>query len=157
MKNILGLALLLAIFWLVNSGMFKTLLLALGAVSVIIVVAVSRHMTRRDGEEFPLILPSARLPGYLIWMLGQIVRSNLDVASRVWRGRASISPVVIRVKASQTSDVGKVLYANSITMTPGTVTLRVDDDVLEVHALTREGAAELEKGEMDRRVTALGA
>lgn len=157
MKNILGLALLLAIFWLVNSGMFKTLLLVFGAVSVIIVVAVSRQMTRRDGEEFPLILPSAQLPGYLIWMLGQIVRSNLDVASRVWRGRASISPVVIRVKASQTSDVGKVLYANSITMTPGTVTLRVDDDVLEVHALTREGAAELEKGEMDRRVTALGA
>ena len=156
MKGILGFALALAAFWLVNSGMFKSLLLTLGVVSVVFVIAILQRMKREDGESFPLIVPSLRLPGYLLWMIGQIIRSNLDVARCVWRGPAAISPTLVTVKASQSTDLGRVLYANSITMTPGTVTLQVQDDQLEVHALTRETAADLEQGEMDRRVSALG-
>ena len=82
---------------------------------------------------------------------------NIDVAKRVWLGKSSISPTIFTVRATQKTDVAKVLYANSITMTPGTVTLSVREDVLEVHALTKAAAEELKKGEMDRRVTALEA
>jgi len=157
MKSILGFTLVLAAFWMINSGYFKPLLLGLGVVSVVFVIALVRHMKKQDRESFPLIMPAWRLPGYLLWMTGQIVAANLDVARRVWLGRSSISPVIFTVRSGQKTEVGRVLYANSITMTPGTVTLSVRDDILEVHALTREAAADLQKGEMDRRVSALEA
>ena len=156
-KNIVGFSVVLATFWLINSAYFKLLLLGLGALSIIAVIALVWRMKSRDGESFPLIMPSWRLPGYLLWMIGQIIASNIDVAKRVWLGPSSISPVIFTTRAGQKSDVGKVLYANSITMTPGTATLSVRGDILEVHALTRKAADDLKKGEMDRRVTALEA
>jgi multicomponent Na+:H+ antiporter subunit E len=146
---------LLAVFWFINSGYTKPMLLAFGVISVAIVVALARRMEGHDHEYFPTIMPSWRLPGYLVWMVGQIVSSNIDVAKRVWRGKGGISPVIFTTRANQKSEVAKVLYANSITMTPGTITLSLRDDVLEVHALSSDGAEELKKGEMDRRVAAL--
>ena len=155
MKFTINFGLILISFWLINSGYFEPLLLGFGAISVVIVMAIVWRMKEKDGEFFPLILMSSRLPGYLVWMAGQIIKSNIDVISRIWRGSKSISPTIVSCKASQKTDVGKVLYANSITMTPGTITLSVNDDILEVHALTREAAEELGQGEMDRRVSAL--
>lgn len=102
-----------------------------------------------------MIMPTIKLPGYLLWMVGQIIMANLDVVKRVWLGPSSISPTIITLRAGQKTEVAKVLYANSITMTPGTATLAVREDMLEIHALTREAAEDLQKGEMDRRVTAL--
>lgn len=157
MSKIFGFVLVLACFWLISSGMFKPLLLGFGVASIAIVIALVLRMKSKDAEFYPIILPAWRLPGYLLWMIGQIVSSNLDVAKRVWLGKSSISPTIFTVRASQKTDVAKVLYANSITMTPGTVTLSVRDDVLEVHALTCAAATALKKGEMDRRVTALEA
>lgn len=157
MKSIFGFIFVLTAFWLVNSGYFKPLLLGLGCLSVAAVTALVWRMKSRDGESFPLIMPAWRLPGYLLWMTGQIIAANLDVARRVWLGPSSISPVIFTTRARQKSEVGKVLYANSITMTPGTVTLSVRDDILEVHALTHQAAEDLQKGEMDRRVTELEA
>ena len=155
MRSILGFALVLSAFWVINSGYFKPLLLGLGIVSVVIVIALITRMKNHDGESFPIILPTLKLPGYLFWMSGQIMSANIDVVKRVWLGRASISPVIFTTRANQKTEVGKVLYANSITMTPGTVTLAVNGDILEVHALTQAAALDLQKGEMDRRVTAL--
>ena len=77
----------------------------------------------------------------------------MDVAKRILSPRLPISPRVIRVKAGQQSDLARVIYANSITLTPGTVSLSLEGDEIEVHALTREAAEELESGKMDRRVT----
>lgn len=162
MKNqsvtgIATLAALLAVFWLINSGYFKPLLLGFGALSLLFVIYVSLAMKKQDQEFFPSIMPSLRLPGYLLWMIGEIVKANIDVMIRIIKGPSSISPVIIQVKAGQKSEVARVLYANSITMTPGTITLRIDDDTLEVHALTREAAESLSQGEMDRRVSRLEA
>jgi len=155
MRIAINFGLILIGFWLINSGNYKPLLLGFGVVSIISVMAIIWRMKEKDGEFFPLILMSLRLPGYLVWMAGQIIKSNIDVVSRIWRGSKSISPTIVSCKASQKTDVGKVLYANSITMTPGTITLSVHDDILEVHALTREAAEDLGQGEMDRRVSAL--
>lgn len=157
MRGVLALMVILAGFWMVNSGYLKPMLLGFGVVSVIAVTALVLRMRKHDGESFPILMPSWRLPGYLVWMLGQIISSNIDVARRVWLGKSAISPVIFTVRASQKTEVARVLYANSITMTPGTVTLSVRDDVLEVHALSREAAEDLKKGEMDRRVCALEA
>lgn len=155
MKGIFGLGLVLSGFWLINSGDFKPLLLILGAFSIIVVITLVRRMEKIDGENFPLVMPTWRLAGYLAWMTVQIIKSNIDVALRILRGPSSISQSVVKVPVSQKTETGKVLFANSITMTPGTVTLAVHDDHLVVHALTAEAAEELLDGEMDRRVTAL--
>jgi multicomponent Na+:H+ antiporter subunit E len=154
-KSIFGFTVVLASFWMISSGYFKPLLLGFGVFSVIIVIAFAWRMKNRDGESFPLIMPSWHLPGYLLWMIGQIIVSSIDVAWRVWLKPSSISPIIFTTRAGQKSEVARVIYANSITMTPGTATLSVRGDILEVHALTRKAAESLQKGEMDRRVKAL--
>ena len=155
MKRITGLALVLAIFWIINSGHFDGLLLGLGLVSLVLVIVITRRMQTVDGEYEPPVLLSFRLPLYMLWLAWEIIKSNIDVVRRIWQPSPDISPTVFKVTASQKTDVCKVLYANSITMTPGTVTLDVQDNVFEVHALSRDAAEELQTGEMDRRVRAL--
>jgi multicomponent Na+:H+ antiporter subunit E len=88
-------------------------------------------------------------------LLLAIFRSNIDVALRILNPRLPISPTLIRTRASQKHALGKVIYANSITLTPGTVSVEVEDDLILVHALSRKSAGELQEGEMDRRVTAI--
>ena len=92
---------------------------------------------------------------YAIWLIKEIVLANIDVARRVLDPRLPIRPRLIRVKASQTGDLGRVIYANSITLTPGTVSVDMQGDEITVHALTADAADEDKSGEMDRRVTEL--
>ena len=157
MRSAVALGVALAAFWLANSGYFKPMLLGFGVVSVAIVMGIVWRMKRTDGELFALVMPSVRLPAYLAWMTWQIVLSNIDVARRVWLGKGSLSPTVITLQVEPKTDLAKVIYANSITMTPGTVTLSVHDDIFEVHALTAEGARELSRGVMGRKAAALEA
>jgi multicomponent Na+:H+ antiporter subunit E len=147
-----SLLLVLAAVWLGWSGHFTPLLLGLGLASCLIVVLVSRRMRIVDREGTPLEL-AARAPLYAPWLVWQVFKANVDVAKRILSPRLPISPRVIRVKAGQQSDLARVIYANSITLTPGTVSLSLEGDKIEVHALTREAAEELESGKMDRRVT----
>lgn len=155
MKKILGLILILAIFWIVNSGYFKPLLLSLGAVAVLAVVVITRKLEKFDGESYPLFMPLLRLPSYLLWMLWQIILTNLDVVKCIIKGEKSISPTVFEIKAGQKTEVGKSLYANSITLTPGTVTMNIRGNVFVVHALTHAAAEDLKNGDMNRRVNRL--
>jgi multicomponent Na+:H+ antiporter subunit E len=92
---------------------------------------------------------------YLPWLLKEIVASNLTVAKLVLRPKLRVSPCVVRVKATQRGEGARVLFANSITLTPGTISMGTEKDAIIVHALTREIADGLLSGEMDRRVTAL--
>jgi len=154
-KRIVGLALILSVFWMVNSGYFKLLLLSFGVFSVTVVILLIKRMESVDGKyESPIIL-SLRLPLYLSWLTGEIIKSNIDVVKRIWQKEPDISPTIFKVTADQKTDVFRVLYANSITMTPGTVTMRIEGDVFEVHALTREAADGVREGTMNRRVTGL--
>lgn len=155
MKRILGFALILAVFWIINSGYFEALLLSLGVLSVITVILITRRMQSVDGEYEPPVILSFRLPFYLLWLGKEIIKSNIDVVRRIWQRSPDIHPSVFKVTASQKTDVCKVLYANSITMTPGTITLDIQGNVFEVHALSRGAAEDLKGGEMDRRVRAL--
>ena len=81
--------------------------------------------------------------------------SAVDVSKRVLDPKLPISPRAITLPLSQRTDIGRVTYANSITLTPGTVSIDLGEDFVRVHALTSEGAQALIEGEMDRRVTAL--
>lgn len=119
--------------------------------SVLFVSILCHYMDLIDGESQPLNL-TFTLPVYLLWLAWEVVLTNIAVARCVWLGSTSTSPCVITVTANQKSDLGVVIYANSITLTPGTVSIDLEGDQIIVHALTEEAAADLLTGEMDRRV-----
>ncbi len=138
--------------WLLLSGYFTPLLIAFGIASCALVVAITARMDVVDREGHPLHLTWRALP-YWTWLVVEIVKANIDVAKRILLPSHAISPTMLRVKTSQTSDLGKVIYANSITLTPGTISVDVANDEILVHALSKDGADDLQTGEMDRRVT----
>lgn len=151
MKHLIRLGIVLYSLWVLLSGHFNPLLLGLGAASALLVLYLSHRMDVADHEGQPIHLTPRALP-YWCWLAVEMTKANLDVLGRILRGRASITPSLIRVKAGQRTDVGRVTYANSITMTPGTVTIAVQHDDLDVHALTERAAEGLRDGEMNRRV-----
>ena len=154
MRSALALTGLLAAIWLLASGHYSPLMLSFGAASCLLVVALSMRMRIVDEEALPVrMIPRALV--YSPWLVKEVLLANLDVARRILSPRASISPRIVRVTPSQKTDLGRVLYANSITLTPGTVSILVDASAITVHAITREAAEALETGEMDRRVTRL--
>lgn len=147
-----GMALTLFGFWLILSGHYTPLLIVLGAVSSIAVAAFAMRLRIVDSEGFPVRLLPA-MATYWVWLLGQIVKSAIGVARLVVDPRLPISPTWIRVTASQDSAPGIATYANSITLTPGTVSVDIAGRDLLVHAIERTGADDLAAGEMDGRIT----
>lgn len=144
---------ILFLFWIFLSGHMEPLLLGLGVASVALTVFLSHRMNVMDHESYPLHL-SSRFPGYFLYLLREIVKANIDVVRRIldWR-KAPISPQMIDIPQSQNSDLGAVIYANSITLTPGTVTIKLSNDSLTVHALSKEAADELASGAMSKEIT----
>ena len=92
---------------------------------------------------------------YWIWLAKEIGKANINVAKIVLSPDMKISPRMVRVKASQQTDVGIATFANSITLTPGTVSVDIDNDEILVHAITEDMATGLIESDMDERVTAV--
>jgi multicomponent Na+:H+ antiporter subunit E len=153
----IGLIAALATAWILWSGYFKPLLLGLGVVSVLASAYLGWRMRRTDGEGpgFSVLDHIHQLATYWPWLLVEVAKSNIAVARIVLAPRISVDPVLIRVTSTQQTGMGRVIYGNSITLTPGTITVDMDGDQVLVHALTQDGADGVREGEMDRRVTAL--
>lgn len=154
MLHTIYLSLVLATFWLLNSGHNTTLIILLGGISIAIVVYIAHRMDVIDNESQPIHL-THKLVGFFIWLTKEVIVTNIMVVKHIWLGNDSISPTMKTIKANQKTDMGKVIYANSITLTPGTVSVKLDGDQITVHALIKESIDELEVGEMDRRITEL--
>ena len=107
-----------------------------------------------DREGLPLGV-FHRAPGYWIWLLGEITKSNIDVCKRIIDPKLPIDPVETELSASQATDLGRVTYANSITLTPGTVSTGVHDGTITIHALVSSAAEDLKKGVMDEKARRL--
>lgn len=146
-----ALFLLFFALWLAWSGLYKPLLVGLGVTSCLLCVWLTRRMHEADTERFRLG-PGLRALRYLPWLVKEIALSNWQAIRIVLSPGLPIDPVVLKITASQQSDLGRVIYGNSITLTPGTLTMDVDGDQVTVHALRREGADALEAGEMNARV-----
>jgi multicomponent Na+:H+ antiporter subunit E len=140
--------------WLLWSGMFKPLLIGLGVVSCLLVLLISKRMDFFERDVFSLHLVWRLLP-FWGWLGKELVVANLQVARVVLSRHMPMSPTVIRLQALSPDPVGQAILGNSITLTPGTVTVDDHDGELLVHCLTREGADALIEGEMNRRVAAL--
>lgn len=146
----------LSAFWLLLSGYWDNhLLLGLGFLSVAFVTWLAIRADWVDRGRFDArLLP--RLLLYWGWLIREIVKANRDVVRCIWSPRKHpISPCMGRLRVSQGTALGRTIYAQSITLTPGTVAIDLEDGSLLVHALMREGLDELRGGEMDRRVSAL--
>ncbi|MBI3067405.1 MAG: Na+/H+ antiporter subunit E [Betaproteobacteria bacterium] len=139
-------------FWLLLSGYFTPFLVSMGAAAAIAVVALAHRMNVVDHEGHPVHL-GWRVIGYWSWLGKEIAKSAWDVSKIIVNPRLPISPMLVRVKTTQKTTVGVVTYANSITLTPGTISVEVSNEEILVHALTRSSAKALLEGEMDRRVT----
>lgn len=149
--RLVSLFIALMLFWLALSGHYTPFLIGAGVVCSLVCVAAAVRMDASDREGHPLQL-FARAPAYYAWLVWEIVNSGWAVTRIVIDPRLPISPTMTRVRASQRSAAGLATYANSITLTPGTITTAVEGGVLTVHALVREGAIDVEGGAMDRRV-----
>ena len=151
LKHAFKLSLFLFAIWLLLSGHFGPLLLTLGFLSTLLVVLLAIRTELIDREIQPVLVKPSTL-FYWAWLGWQIIKANIDVTRRILHPDMPISPNVLKVTATQLSALGRVTYANSITLVPGTVTMDVDGNVFTVHALTLDARTELECGEMNRRV-----
>ncbi len=150
----LSLAATLFIFWLLLSGHYTPFLMTAGAVSAVLVAWLGLRLDYADEEGHPVDLIGRALV-YWPWLIKEIIKAAWGVALIIVNPSLPISPRIIRVTNTQKKPVGTVAYANSITLTPGTITVEVrrPEHALLVHALTEAAAADLATGEMDRRVT----
>lgn len=143
--------LVLCAFWLLLSGFFKPLLLSLGVASVFLVVSLLYRMDKNDDQVQPLPL-TPRFFAYVGWLLVQVVKSSLQVTKLVWTRGKTIEPRLATLSIKDKSVNTRVLYANSITLTPGTLCIDIDDENVTVHALQHKSVEQLDKGGMARRV-----
>ena len=153
--RVVALAAALGVLWLALSGYFgNPTLLGFGALSVIVTVWLTWHMGILDREG----VPTRVFPGilsYMVWLTFEIGKANVLVAREVLRPRLKLSPRMIRIPAYQTTDLGKTIFGNSVTLTPGTVTVDVDRGSLVIHALTEGLADEEAIAEMGEKVCGL--
>jgi multicomponent Na+:H+ antiporter subunit E len=150
----IGLGGILLGFWLLLSGHYTPLLIGLGVASTALVVLIAMRMDVVDHEGVPLHV-GGRFWVYAPWLMKEIFVANVEVARIILDPKLPISPIMVRFHGSQETDLGRAIYANSITLTPGTITTGVSGTELEVHSLTHIDLAhrELEEDEMDRRCT----
>jgi multicomponent Na+:H+ antiporter subunit E len=145
----------LAALWLLLSGKFSPLFLFLGAASCVLVVWLARRFETVDRESIPLHLGWGIVP-YWLWLLKEIVVSALQVSKIILSPTLRISPTMVQVQSRSGTEVGHVLFGNSITLTPGTLTTDIDDSgLMTVHALTAEGAQGVLTSDMNQRVSKL--
>ncbi|MAP51624.1 MAG: Na+/H+ antiporter subunit E [Pseudomonadota bacterium] len=154
MLYVIGLTLSLTAFWLLMSGIYTPLILFLGAISVIFVLYLTRRMDALDEDVFEFKLKRKHF-SYWSWLAKEIFKANIDVAKVILSPKMNLSPRLVRVPLSQSNELATVIYANSITLTPGTVSVDIEGDEIIVHALTQELMDGLTEGDMDQRVNYL--
>lgn len=153
-SRILLLLVLLVFTWLFWSGLYKPVLLVLGALSCILTCYLAYRMRYFDDDTYPLRLSAGLLP-YIVWIMKEVLHSSLEVSRLVLDPRLPVSSRVVEIDATALQPVDQVILGNSITLTPGTLTLDVHRGIIKVHCLTEDAAEALLSGDMLSRVVAL--
>ena len=141
----------LSAVWMLWSGIYKPLVLGLGALSIGLVLWFVRRADLLERDILPLRL-WLRLPRFWLWLLREVMVSSFKVARLVLDPRVSMDLTTVEIEAIPRSRLGQATLGNCITLTPGTVTLDVHEGRVQVHALTREDAEAVQAGDMNRRV-----
>jgi len=136
-KSAFVLLIVLVAYWLMLSGyLHKPVLLIMGVLSILIVLGLSIRMKILDVETAPYI--NVKALGYFVWLFIEIIKANMAVVKAVLSPHMEISPKITKVPMKQSTDLGRVTFANSITLTPGTIAVEMSDDKILVHALLSE-------------------
>lgn len=146
--------LILFSFWILFSGRFDTLHLTLGILSCMIVTFFSGDLLMPELKGKGLLRSWLRFAKYLPWLFYQIMLANLHVLRLVFHPRMMdlIDPHIIRFQSTLKKELSLVTFANSITLTPGTITVYVSvDGDFQVHAIDRKSSEDL-PGEMELRI-----
>ncbi len=150
MAYLLGIFLAIAAFWMGNSGHYTPLMLGFAALSMALTLVLCARLNIIDREGAPYV----RLFGFIAyfpWLFWEVVKSNWIVIKACLRADLDINPALVKVKTVCKSDLAKVVFANSITLTPGTVTIEIEGDKLLVHGLYEANTAPESFADMDRR------
>ena len=151
MTRTLVTAVLLAAVWVAWSWHFEPLILGFGVVSVVLTVFIARRLNVLDEETVPFEL-NLRLLVYLPWLAMEVVKANWQVAKIILSPGLPINPHLIRVPADQRTTLGKVILANTITITPGTISLDLRGNVILVHCLDDRLADQDSSGTSSRMI-----
>ncbi|WP_304075384.1 Na+/H+ antiporter subunit E [Phascolarctobacterium succinatutens] len=161
MVHMTGLALVLFAFWMVLSGRTETKFVVYGILTAVVTTWVTYPLLlvpNKDGSKkyyvFGFSIPKMIM--YFFWLMWQLVLANIDVLLATTGQELNIDPKVVRFRFRADNPMASVILANSITLTPGTVTMNVTDDgVYEIHALTVGAAAGVLDGGMQKKVADL--
>ena len=127
----------LAATWWTLSGYTKPIILTLGTISLILVLIMASRMRILDRETAPYMTVPQTL-GYFGWLFIEIIKANVAVVRAVLNPNLEVSPTLVKIPADGKSDLAKTMFANSITLTPGTVSVNIEEDHILVHALLSE-------------------
>jgi multicomponent Na+:H+ antiporter subunit E len=141
--------------WLMLSGIYKPMLIGFGIVSVALVMVIVRRMDQVDGDHVRISIKPIQFFFYVLWLFLEIAKSNWRVTKIVLARTMPIRQNLFEVPYSQTSDLGQVIFANSITLTPGTLTIETETGDFLIHALSYDPTDMDALADMDRRVTGI--
>ncbi|MCW8879090.1 MAG: Na+/H+ antiporter subunit E [Kangiellaceae bacterium] len=144
---------ILAAVWLLWSGLYKPLVIGLGAASCLLTVLVAHRIGFFNESTSIHVLP--RMPRYWFQLFIDIIKSNIDVTRIILDPKLPISPTEVEIEAAPKGPIGQAILGNSITLSPGTVTIDVFEGRLRIHCLTKEGAEELIACDINQRTAEL--
>ena len=152
--RLVGYSVILGSLWLLWSGIYKSLLIIFGLGSVLLVLLITIRMNRVDDDRIQIELNPGKFIGYIGWLLVEIAKSNIAVTKTILSSSMPIKQKLFNVPYTQRTDLGQVIFANSITLTPGTVTVETEDGHFLVHALSYSHDDLEALADMDRHVRA---
>ncbi|MBM3617901.1 MAG: cation transporter [Alphaproteobacteria bacterium] len=146
-----ALFLLLFAVWCLLSGVFTPLFFSLGAICCLFATFIVLRMEVFDNESHPFQLIYLG-PMYWMWLAKEMVVSGLRVTRIIWRLEPNLTPGFAWIRTELKSDLGLTIFANSLTLTPGTVCVDLKKGRAYIHALEESSLKSIEMGEIERRV-----
>lgn len=153
--RVIGTAILMMVLWLLMSGIYKPLIIGFGVMSVVLTLWVTRRMDAVDDDSVGLRLRLFKTITYFGWLMVEIVKANWAVIKIILSPKMQINQNLFHIKYSQKSDLGQVIFANSITLTPGTITVETEPGEFLVHALSYSDDDPEALADMDAHVSAI--
>ncbi len=152
LQNFIGTFFLMFVFWVLLSGRFDTFHLTLGIICCLFISLLSYDLLFANIRIGDYGLVVRRFLSYAPWLIYQIILSNFHVAALALKPNLPVDPHVMKFKTKLETDISWVTLANSITLTPGTITMDIKDGEFYVHALDKKVADDLDTGEMEDRI-----
>lgn len=153
--RVIGTAILMMALWLLMSGIYKPLIIGFGVMSVVLTLWVTRTMDKVDDDAVELKLGVVKTAIYFGWLMVEIVKANWAVIKIVLSPKMPINQNIFRINHSQKTDLGQVIFANSITLTPGTITVETEPGKFLVHAVSYSDDDLDALADMDAHVSAI--